>query len=38
LTVETHCGHIAKELTIWLARRHYPGKPGRNSALAHGEV
>jgi hypothetical protein len=32
LTVETDRGHIAKQLTIWLAARHYPGKPARNSA------
>jgi len=37
LTVETHCGHIARELTLWLAARHYPGKPKRSSARAHGE-
>ena len=29
LTVETDRGHIAKELTIWLAGRHFPGKPIR---------
>ena len=34
LTVETDRGHIAKELTIWLARRRYPGKPERDSARA----
>lgn len=32
LTVETDRVHIAKELTIWLACRSYPGNPGRNSA------
>lgn len=25
LTVESDRGHIAKQLTIWLAARHYPG-------------
>jgi hypothetical protein len=29
LTVETDRGHIAKELTTWLAGRHFPGKPTR---------
>lgn len=37
LTVETDRGHIAKELTIWLAGRRYPGKPKRNSARADNE-
>jgi hypothetical protein len=34
LTVETDRGHIAKQLTRWLAARHHPGKPTRNSARA----
>jgi hypothetical protein len=29
LTVQTNIGHIAKKLTIWLARRSHPVKPGR---------
>ena len=32
LTVETDRSHIANELTRWLAARHFPGKPARNSA------
>lgn len=37
LTVETDRGHIAKELTRWMAARHFPGKPLRNSARADHE-
>ena len=35
LTVETDRGHIAKELTRWLANRRFPGKPEHNSALSN---
>lgn len=27
LTIETDRGHIARDLTIWLAGRHYPNRP-----------
>ncbi|RLK09566.1 hypothetical protein DER29_3423 [Micromonospora sp. M71_S20] len=27
LTIETDPGHIARDLTIWLAGRHYPNRP-----------
>ncbi len=37
LTIETNRGHIAKELTRWLAARNFPGKPARNSARADDE-
>ena len=32
LTVASHRGRIAKELTMWLAARHFPGKPRQSSA------
>ena len=30
LTAETERSHIARELIVWLAERHYPGIPMRN--------
>jgi hypothetical protein len=30
LTVQTDPNKIAKDLTLWLARRHYPGRPTRH--------
>jgi len=38
LTIETDRGHIAKELTIWMAARHFPGKPTRKSTSTYPEL
>jgi hypothetical protein len=32
LTIETDRGRIAREITLWLAARSYPGKPKQSSA------
>ena len=38
LAVETDRGHITEALMRWLAARHYPGKPVRDSASGGGDL